>query len=214
LPHGSDLAWFENRRDELHTNNRFPPQTAVGANDKIEYRLVNKDGRDAIIALDDRPGVIFEEFNQETAELLADAAGLLLLLDPMRDRAKQNKEVWHAFEAMHQKRRDDLQDPRPLAVCVSKCDEYIHTVADFRLARDRPEVFLREHIGKTIRDAIAHYFSNSKLFAVSAAGLCITHGVVQPSVFCDESFDLRIRSDGRPMNLLEPLVWILDELKA
>jgi len=214
LPLGSDLTWFENRREELHTNNRFPPQTAVGANDKILYRLVNKDGRDATIALDDRPGAIFEAFDQETAKLLANADGLLLLLDPMRDRAKQNSEVWRAFEAMHQERRDALQDPRPLAVCVSKCDEYIHTVADFYLARDRPEVFLREHIGKTISDAIAHYFSNPKLFAVSAAGLCITHGVVQPSVFCDENFDLRIRSNGLPMNLLEPLVWILNEIKA
>lgn len=215
MPHGSDQAWFKGMRENFRMQNRFPAATPVGANDQLAYRLTNeKDGRDAVIALEDRPGKVFEDFDQDTARRLADAHGLMLLIDPRREPAKQNEEVWNAFEAMHQARRDDLQDPRPLAVCVSKCDEYIHTVEAFRQARDTPEVFLRDLIGQTITDTIAHYFSNARLFALSAAGLCITHGAVQPSVFYDENFEPRISSLGRPMNLLEPLVWILDELKA
>jgi hypothetical protein len=215
LPPGSDQTWFKRRLEDFQKENRFAEATNVDANDEIRYRLINaRTGHRATIFIDDRPGVVSQTFDQETARRFAAADGLLLLIDPMRDRGTQNDEVKRAFMAMQQERRDDHLDPRPLAVCVSKCDEYIHTVADFHRANKLPQVFLRDLIGRFITGEIARYFSNSRVFALSAAGLCIAHGAVSPSVFYDENFELRIKSDGRPMNLLEPLVWIIEEIRA
>jgi hypothetical protein len=214
LPPGADRAWFELRVDNFQTQNEFPEPTARGTSDQLVCRLVNqREGREATIAIEDRPGGELEAFEEATALALANADGLLLLLDPRRDPARQNAEVQRAFIRMQQQRNDPLKDDRPVAVCISKCDQLIHDMDDYHHALQQPEALLLEHIGGKIKEALDHYFSNYRVFALSAAGLRIVHGTVQPSVFYDETLKLRVNADAQPMNLLEPLLWLLDELQ-
>jgi hypothetical protein len=213
LPPGSDQAWYKSRLEQLYTENRFPEPTPPGTTDRLSYRLVNeRRGRSVTIAIEDRPGSEYQDFDQATAQRLARADGLLLLVDPMHDPAQQNREVRSAFLAIQQERRDLAKDPRPLALCVSKCDEYIQSVEDWYLAKEHPEGFLRELIGPTIANAVADRFEDYRLFALSAAGLHIAHGAVRPSVFYDETFEPRIATLGEPLNLLEPLIWLLERI--
>jgi hypothetical protein len=215
LPPGADRDWFELRIDNFQTQNEFPEPTARGTRDQLVCRLVNeRAGREATITIEDRPGGEFEAFEEATALALANADGLLLLLDPRRDRARQNAEVQRAFIRMQQQRNDPLKDERPLAVCISKCDELIHDMDDYQRAMRQPRTLLLEHIGGRIAEALEHYFSNYRVFALSAAGLRIVHGSIQPSVFYDETFKLRVNADARPLNLIDPLLWLLQELEA
>lgn len=215
LPPGADRDWFELRVDNFQTENEFPEPTARGTSDQLVCRLVNeREDREATITIEDRPGGEFEAFEEATALALANADGLLLLLDPRRDPARQNAEVQRAFIRMQQQRNDPVKDDRPLAVCISKCDELIHDMHDYQRAMRQPRTLLLEHIGGKIAEALEHYFSNYRVFALSAAGLRIVHGTVQPSVFYDETLKLRVNADARPVNLLDPLLWLLEELEA
>jgi hypothetical protein len=100
-----------------------------------------------------------------------------------------------------------------VAVCVSKCDQYIADMDAYLEAMRRPRAFLRELIGTPITDALAHYFACHELFALSAAGLRLRHGIVEPGVFYDEALELRLNFEARPFNLLPPLIWLLERLE-
>lgn len=215
LPPGVNQGWFEARLAGFEEQNRFPEPTPAGAADQVMYWLVNEAaGRRAMIAVEDRPGRDYETFDADTARRLAAADGLLLLLDPLRDAATQNEEVTRGLLAMQQARGSHEPDPRPLALCVSKCDALIGSAADLRRAQDDPAGFLERHIGTTIAEAVRHYFRRHRLFALSAAGLRVSHGAVLPAVFHDEQLELRISRAGVPLNLLAPLIWLLDEIGA
>ncbi len=213
LPPGTDPKLYANHLEDFLSHNRFPDRTAPGLRLPAEYHLVERhSGRSTVIAMEDRSGEDYQAFGPEVAEALAAADGLMLLLDPLRDRAVQDEEVLRGLFALQQARGSIGSDPRPLAVCVSKCDDFVHDVSSYRRVSTDAEDLLRNRIGKPICEALRHHFDNYKVFAISAAGLRLRHGAVEPGVFYDESLSLRINFEAEPINLLEPLLWLLKQL--
>ncbi len=212
-PPGTDMDRNAERLDELLRQNRFPEPTGKDSWQRFDYRLIDEQtGHQATISMEDRPGAEYEAFDEETARRLATADGLMLLLDPNRKQGQQDAEVEKAFMRMQQVRADDDKDPRPLAVCISKSDELIYSADDYLRAISEPQEFLAEAIGQTISDAIHHYFASYRIFALSAVGLRIDHGAIEPGVFYDENLEPRPNVLAVPINLIEPLVWLLENM--
>ncbi|MCB2261513.1 MAG: hypothetical protein LGR52_00990 [Candidatus Thiosymbion ectosymbiont of Robbea hypermnestra] len=208
-PAGADTSNLLMRIEEHLQQNRFPEPT--GSGQQFDYRLTDEQtGRQATISMEDRPGAEFEAFDGDTARRLSAADGLMLLLDPNRDRGRQDAEVVRAFTLMQEIRAED-KDPRRLAVCVSKSDELIHSVEEYRRALEAPEEFLANSIGQTISNAIHHHFETYRIFALSAVGLRILHGAVEPGVFYDERLEPHPNVLAQPINLIDPLVWLLGD---
>jgi hypothetical protein len=216
LPAGSDpetVQFYEARLERFKKDNAFPAPTSRGDVKEIVYHLVNeRTGQRVGIAMEDRPGADFENVDADMARRLAAADGLLMLLDPRRDPADQTHEVLKTLLAMQQVRMDDGRDPRPLAVCISKCDELVGSAEAYRIALQTPEMLPGIALATSVREALVHYFETWRVFALSAAGLRRRHGAVEPGVFYDESFKLRINADAEPLNLLEPLLWLLEHV--
>lgn len=214
VPPDGNAEWFAKRLDGFRRQGHFPPPTPPGTSDHLAYWLVNeRTGERAAIAVEDRPGAESEVVDAETARRLAAADGLLLLLDPLRDAGQQADEVRRGLLAMQQARGSAERDPRPLAVCVSKCDALIETIADYQRARDESAAFLQPHLAPGVSEALDHYWSPGRyrLFPLSAVGVREQHGALLPVVFYDEHLDLRTNHAGVPLNLLEPLLWLLAE---
>ena len=88
----------------------------------------------------------------------------------------------------------------------------IETAADFRRALDAPDEFVRERVSPVLVQGLDHYCAKYRLFPVSAVGVRLRHGVVEPAVFSDERLQPRICPGGRPFNLRAPFAWLLNEL--
>jgi hypothetical protein len=214
--HDIDPAWFASQLRGFDTDCRFPQMTSSGDARMLGYVLRHRtDGRRARVEFEDRAGADYVNMSDEVAGQLTAADGIMLLLDPLRpDWTVQENEVQCGLKSLQRKRGTEAADPRPLALCCSKCDALIADADDYRRALDDPEGFLSPHIGHAVIHAVRRQFPNMRMFAVSAAGVRLTAGVAMPAVFYDEALELRIRRDGMPLNLLEPLTWLLEAAVA
>jgi hypothetical protein len=104
------------------------------------------------------------------------------------------------------------KDERPIAVCLSKADTLIRTPADFRRAIEWPDDFVREHLDPGLVRPLERLCANYRLFPISAAGVRLRYGAIEPVVFLDENLEPRICPGGRPFNLMAPFTWLLQQL--
>ena len=211
LPPNADTEHYDQRLVQFVEKNLFYDPTGRGQERVTDYRLTGPNGRQMLISMDDRAGGDNLELSDRVVEALANAKGLVFLLDPNRDRGKQEMEVRRACMRISQRGNGD-KHPAPLAVCVSKCDELIHSLEDYHLAHENPKEFLGDVISPGLCDAIDAHFSRYQYFALSAAGLRIVHGTIEPGVIYDENLNPRPNPLAEPINLLEPLVWLLEEI--
>jgi Double-GTPase 2 len=217
FPTEASLPFIEQMQVRLQTENRFPAATVVSPEPlKLLYHFVNRRaGTRAALEVEDRAGKESEEMSEEWQRLLNAADGLVLLFDPVRDRVKLRDEVLRTLLRLQVSgRREVEKDSRPIAVCLSKADLLIRSPEDAMVARREPETFVRERMVPELPGWIDRYCANYRLFPVSAAGIRVRRGVVEPVVFYDEALQLRIGQGGEPFNLLEPFLWIFSQLEG
>lgn len=216
FPTETSLQFIENMRQVMRLDNSFPNATPVGTAEHISYRFQNKvQDISALIHLEDRAGKDYEQLQQDSRERLNQAAGLVLLFDPLRDRAELESEFYRTLEhLLVLSGRDTEKDPRPVAVCISKSDIYIKKPEDLTRAIEYPDEFVRERIEDYLLRPLDHFCANYKLFPVSSVGVKINYGVVEPVVFYDDALTPRIGQGGEPFNLMAPFAWVLSEIKA
>lgn len=215
LPTETSLAFVRQMRATMSSANVFPTATAVGAVERIVYRAIHRpSGTEIVIETEDRAGRDFEEHEASTEERLLRADGLLLLLDPGRAAAERERELWETLEGLHvASGRRGARDPRPIAVCISKADRLIHTADDLERAERTPDDFARRFLSKTMLRALEKFCARYRLFAISAAGVRVRFGTVEPVVFFDQALEPRIcPQGGRPLNLMAPFAWMLETL--
>lgn len=215
-PTQDSLSFIERMQPVLQTNNLFPPATMVGDRERIVYLFRNgKTGAAGTLHVEDRAGKDFEDMVEEGQQRLRSADGLVLLFDPTRDPRKLAGEVRTTLQRLHViSERGTEKDPRPIAICLSKADLMIRTPDDLRHVREAPDLFVRERMAPSLSDSIDRFCSNFKLFPVSAAGVRVRRGVVEPVVFYDEQLRFRIGHGGEPINLIEPFLWIFEQLEG
>jgi hypothetical protein len=209
------LPFIERMQPIVQSNNLFPPATTVGDHERIVYLFRHKKTRaTATLHVEDRAGKESEEMNEESQRRLSSADGLVLLFDPLRDRQKLRSEVQVTLQRLHViSGRGAEKDPRPIAVCLSKADLMIHGPDDLRRAHEDPEGFVRDRMEPGLAEWIERFCSNFRLFPVSAAGVRVRRGVVEPVVFYDELLRFRIGQGGTPVNLVEPFLWVFQEVE-
>jgi hypothetical protein len=218
FPTETSLPFIEQMQARLQTENLFPEATTVGVVDDLLYHFVNRElGTRASLHVEDRAGQDSEEMNEEWQQRLNAADGLVLLFDPARERIKLRDEVLRTlrrlFVASRRGTDQDPRDPRPIAICLSKADLLIRTPEDALYARREPDAFVRERMVPELAGWIDRFCANYRMFPVSAAGIRVRRGVVEPMVFYDEGLHLRIGQGGEPFNLIEPFLWIFQQLE-
>jgi len=214
FPTDGSVAFATEMRSTMNVDNEFPKVTQVGAVEEIVYCFTHQvtDER-AELSFEDRPGIDYVDLELDTREKLAAADGLVLLFDPTVEPNELLDQVWRTLAFVHV-RDAGTKDDRPIAVCMSKADTFIETPSDLRRAHEHPEEFVREHVEADLDKALADFCKNYRLFPVSAIGVRLQHGVVQPLVFFDEMLTPRVRSNhnSQAINLMEPFAWLLGEL--
>jgi Double-GTPase 2 len=215
FPTPESLPFIERMQPILQSNNLFPPATMVANHERIVYLFRHRQtGATATLHVEDRAGTEFEEMNVESQQHLSSADGLVLLFDPQRDRQKLSSEVQLTLRRLHViSGRGAEKDPRPIAVCLSKADLAIHGPDDLRRVHEDPEGFVRDRMVAGLEEWIDRFCLKFRLFPVSAAGVRVRRGVVEPVVFYDELLRFRIGQGGAPVNLLEPFLWVFQEVE-
>jgi hypothetical protein len=216
-PTETSLPFIEQMQVRLQTENLFPAATVVSPEPvKLLYHFVNRrTGTRAALQVEDRAGTESEQMNEQWQRQLNAADGLVLLFDPVRDRVKLRDEVLRTLRRLQVSgRREVEKDSRPIAVCLSKADLLIRCPEDAMRARRERDAFVRERMVPELAGWIDFHCANFRLFPVSAAGIRVRRGVVEPVVFYDEALKLRIGQGGEPLNLLEPFLWIFGQLES
>jgi hypothetical protein len=207
-------------RGRMKLGNQFPAATRVGDAVGIEYYFEHRaSGIVASLQLEDRAGTESEKLGDakkgdtmSLKERLGAADGLVVLFDPTKETQNLASLVSRAFESLHvASGRKAGRDPRPIAVCISKADLLINHPDDFRKALESPDDFVRERFASVV-GVIDRYCSNSRLFPLSAAGVRLRLGIIEPAVFIDEALEPRICPGGLPFNLMAPFTWLLNQL--
>jgi hypothetical protein len=218
FPTKTSHKFVEGMRGWIDTNS-FPPATSKGTAEPIEYVFRHPNGGTSSLHLEDRAGVESIDLNDADPtgkvtlkERLGSADGLVLLFD-LTSSLLEPRVVWRAVELVYlASTRVADKDERPIAVCISKADIFIESPADFNRALDSPDAFVRDRVHPNLLRALDRYCANYRLFPVSAAGVRLQYGVVEPAVFFDEALEPRLCPGGRPFNLMAPFTWLLNEL--
>ncbi|MFO1429791.1 MAG: hypothetical protein U1F76_06580 [Candidatus Competibacteraceae bacterium] len=205
---------FIDRMQEWRINNLFPPATPVGKKDQIIYEFFNHRTQvKASLLVEDRAGKDYESQEEESRQRMNTAAGLVLLVDPFREQGKLYLELSRLLNRMHVDRQEpEPKDRRPFAVCISKADFLIESPADYRRACQEPDVFVRDNDRWGLVPLLDRFCSNYRLFPVSAVGVQVRYGVIEPIAFYDENLKLRTGAQGRPFNLMAPFTWLIDQV--
>ncbi len=215
FPTAESLEFIRQMRARMSAANAFPGATSVGAVERILYRFRHRQsGVETVLAMEDRAGKDYEELEEEVRQRLATAAGLVLLFDPRRSAAAFEREVWDTLEAVHVAcGRGARKDPRPIAVCLSKADVLVRSPADLERIVAEPDAFVRERVGTSVLRALDRFCARYRLFPVSATGVRLRHGMIEPRVFYDEDLQPRVcPEEGAPFNLMAPFTWLLDQV--
>lgn len=212
FPTKESLPFIESMRSYMRSSNAFPPATTTAVA-QIEYLFRHTvTGTEASLRLEDRAGSESERLSDDIRRQLGEAHGLVLLFDPMAEAGTLESQVWRTLEHIHvASGRGVHKDDRPIAVCVSKADVLIESIDDLRGALDDPDGFVRRHDQMGLVRALNRFCNNYRLFPVSAAGVRVRHGVVEPVVFYDEALRPRLCPGGRPLNVMAPFAWLLDQ---
>jgi len=206
------LEFTENMRFQMRRHNKFPAATAVGELNNIVYHFQNTETNENFsLLIEDRAGADYELFEESAQERLRTVEGLILLFDHLRGAEVLEQELWDTLGKLQVANGHKIDD-RPIAVCISKADILVQNMADYRLAKDAPDEFVREHLPANVLKVLDNFCSNYRFFPVSAAGLHIRHGSIEPTVFYDENLKARICPVGKPFNLLAPIAWLNQQL--
>ncbi|HEX6863287.1 MAG TPA: hypothetical protein VF414_10755, partial [Thermoanaerobaculia bacterium] len=213
FPTATSLQFIQDMRSHMRTSNSFPPATTAAV-EQIEYQFRHREtGSEASLRLEDRAGSESEKLSDAIRSQLAEAQGLVLVFDPLAEGSALEGQVWRTLEHIHvASGRGVRKDSRPIAVCVSKADLLIETIEDLRSAREDPDGFVRRHDRMGLVRALDRLCDNYRLFPVSAAGLRVRHGVIEPVVFYDEGLRPRLCPGGLPLNVRTPFAWLLDQV--
>jgi|GEM_PF-1494649 len=208
-PTGKLIAYNQEMRNLIERENRFPRPTGVQA-EQIAYLFQRKtDGLEAVLSLEDRRGLESEELHEDVRQSLESADGILLIIDPLRDPARRDIEIRNTLDLLAAS-REGHRDERPLAVCLSKADVFIESPEDLRAAREEPDRFVRSRLSRQILAILDQFHADYRLFPVSAVGVRLRWGVVEPAVFYDEMPSPRIHPGAEPVHLVTPFAWLLD----
>ena len=207
------IAYSQAMRDTIDRENRFPPPTGVEA-EKVAYRFQRStDGLWAVLSLEDRRGIESEQLHEEVLQNLATADGLLFMIDPLRDAVQRDIEIRNTLDRLAAS-QNGRKDDRPLAVCLSKADVLMESPEDLRLALEEPDRFVRPRLSRQILAMLDQYHADYRLFPISAVGVRLRWGVVEPTVFYDEAPSPRIHPGAEPVHLVTPFAWLLDRAAA
>lgn len=201
----------EDMRRQMRSDNIFPSATMVGEVNKIVYQFQNNRTNDRFsLLIEDRAGKDYESFEESAQERLRTANGLILLFDYLRGPQVLEQEVWDTLGKLQVASLTTI-DERPIAICLSKADILIKSIADYRYAKNYPDKFVRSHLPPEVIKVLDKFCNNYHLFPISSAGLHIRHGCIEPTVFYDENLTPRICSVKQPFNLLAPIVWLSEQ---
>jgi hypothetical protein len=206
--------------EQIQRRNEFPAPTkwVESEEQRISYGFRHKQtGREFSFESRDRGGFRFEgKMDAIALNGLYEAEGIVLLIDGDRGEEKEI-DVTQALMQMNVrlfKETGKRVDGRPLAVCLSKADQYATTPEEYRKLSQHSEKFVRERLSPQLLDDFDKFYSDVKYFPVSSVGLELSYGSIRKSVFWDEKLQPRVTGRGMPVNLLEPFVWIFERLEA
>jgi hypothetical protein len=196
--------------------NEFPLGTKKDSNEEreISYNFHNKStGEVFLLETKDRAGIRAETMDTEILDSLNSSQGIVLFLD--YGRGHRETEVIDALTQMYVRRsaKSVEKDGRPLAVCLSKVDQLINRPEDLKRLFEKPEQFVRDHLSEELLRWIDQYHTQVKFFPVSSVGIRLSFGSIQKSVFFDERLMLRVTSRGTPINIVEPFIWIFEQVR-
>jgi hypothetical protein len=207
------------RIKQILKENEFPLGTKEAEAERISCILRDtKTGTQFPLDTTDQAGILSERMDSALLQSLAECQGIVLLLD--WNRGLRETEIIEALLEIHFKRSESgksaigERDERPLAVCLSKVDQFIRNAEDLRRLQDDPDGFVEERLSIELRRRIQQFHNNVRFFPVSSVGLRLHHGCIQKSVFYDEKLLLRVTNQGTPMNIVEPFIWIFEQLRA
>lgn len=217
LPAAGAQDFVETTRQRMREENRFPGATAPGSLSvkELGYHFRHRT-RDAVACLtvEDRAGVDWEQY-VPIGQALIEADGLVLVLDATHEPARLEGFLSRTLQRLsHARGQSPRRDSRPIAVCLSKADLWIRTAEELASARREPGPFVRRWLDPRCLVPLDTYCERFELFPVSAVGVRLRWGAVEPTVFVDEKGEERFCPRGRPVNLLEPFAWVLDRLLA
>lgn len=222
FPSPEAMPFIDTMRQFIDLQNRFPPNTDVGSVQEIRWTFFHRASQDSVdLRVEDRAGKDFQDLGPAVMERLVEADALVLLFDAQaNDTGVLRQQIIGALERIHLKRVDlgqALHDDRPVAICLTKADEYAHSGEDARRMLDEPREFVRGWLRARgeldVIKKIEQYCSRCRFFPVSAVGIIETPGGrLVPSVVYDERFEGRIVGQAQPINLSTPFKWIFSQL--
>lgn len=230
------------------------PPPAGWSRTLFSKRRVEPGSVDFRLELHDPPGAFYQDgrISDEAIDHLANANGLIYLLDPVLNPGEMQQNFQHFFSALQRLtarmstsgQMDNGKLPHYVAVCVTKFDDdqlfrHVVTNTDFvrqdedpqrlpRIPQDRAAAYFawvcdRLLGGNTalVRQALSTYFHDDRInyFGTSAIGFRLNSG----NVFDYRDFrntepmeggGVGLRGMPRPINVLEPLVFLERRIRA
>lgn len=216
LPREESTKEFLNSARRMITErNSFVRATPIKRPTEVVYQIRNdQTGVEADLHVEDRAGGELTELSDDVKESLLSADGFIILLDAAQEANRLEIELAELLEGLHLRAGSDRtqKDARPTAVCLSKADVLLRTAEDVKEAVEEPDRFVRRRIPASVVNYLERYLQDFQLFPISAAGVRVSHGVVDHVVFFDETFTPRLEPGGTPINLISPFSWLLDKL--
>ncbi|MBL8213830.1 MAG: hypothetical protein JNK87_24140 [Bryobacterales bacterium] len=207
-------AFIEEMRNLMTNQRRFPQGTTLENPVKIEYEFRHPAFPEhRRVFIEDRAGAVSLGETPDWLEAFSKVDGLVVLLDP--NRQEYLSEVQTALENFYHKAREagGQTDDRPVAFCLPKIDRLLRDANEVEFALQHPDAFVRDQLPADFIRFIEQYTgSRHKFFPVSAIGVQMDFGVIRPTVYYDERFELRLLPDGAPIHLLTPFEWLFQEL--
>lgn len=213
----------EEKRRRISGDNHFLPPTREGKGVPLVYEFYRpSSGERFRLETDDQAGANFEDLGAEARASVAEADGLVLLFNGEDNTHELFQVLTNTLEKIHELVTDEdhALDPRPVAICLSKADTLLSSPADLRRARS-PEgasAFVEDWIlaqrAQRLMLKVEKHCANPRLFPVSAVGVQLHHGALEPVVFYDESLVPRVIPGATSINLIEPFLWVYEEVVA
>jgi hypothetical protein len=147
--------------------------------------------------------------------MLRDAQALILVIDPNSAPLIIEQQI---RQMLDRRAGDDEAHivNCPVAVCVTKVDEWIERPEEIEEVILHPDAFVRRKMSRAIREELRTVMRrrcpNHRFFPVSSVGVRAESGVVRHVVLRDEQLRLRPTTRGTPLNLTAPFDWIFEQL--
>jgi len=213
FPGAETQAFIEQMREIMYDRFEFPLPTALRDDfsyDRISYEFEHKvTGERVRLFTEDRAGQLSKDLPEEELARFRAADGLVIMLDsqPAGGYESHVKKAIEHFYHMARSGGANI-DARPFAFCLAKADRLVRDSAELNLALTRPDEFVLQYLDREFVRWIDQYCPNRRLFPVSSVGVRKRLGVVEPAVFYDEQFQLRLTNEGIPIHLSSPFEWL------